>query len=192
MKTKMKTWPIVVAFMFVAGLATGQESDRTKLSSPKPAVKAQGNAGPVTLGEVHATIEKLEVAIRRVVLASPQPAVSQSLAADRPATRSEIIGELWRLYQLAKPRFKFTPRPVLLQVKSITLPAEDASRKPLEALIRHGFIGKVAPLAAGEGDHLTVEQYGDALGFFLSRIGDLTHTPSARWSPYMFNHRDDG
>ncbi|HRK21834.1 MAG TPA: hypothetical protein PLX06_08500 [Fimbriimonadaceae bacterium] len=185
---RMIGWALVLA----ATLAIGQEETKAKLSSGAPKKPVQTTPGPVTLGEMHATIEQLEIAIRRVVLANNQPPVGHNLAAERPATRVEIINEFWRLYQLAKPSFKFTPRPVVLQLKSITIPSEDAARRPLETMIKHGFIGKVAPLASNEGPNMTVAEYGDALGFFLARIGDLTHTPSAKWSPYMFNHKDGG
>jgi len=188
----MKTWTLLAASMAIlaAAMAGGQGEEKAKLSTgaKKPAQAAA--SGPVTIGEVHATIEKLEVAIRRVVLSSTQAPLSHNTAENRPATRSEVIGEFWRLYQLAKPNFKFTPRPVALQASSLTVPPADEMRKPLETLIKHGFVGKVSPLAAGTGPNMTLEDYGDALGFFLARIGDLTHTPSARWSPYMFNHRD--
>lgn len=172
---------------YAFGQGEGREGGQSAAKKP-----IQATSGPLTVGEMNATIEKLEIAIRRVVLANSQAPMSHPAVPDRPATRSEVIAEFWRLYQLAKPNFKFTPRPVNLQVKSISIPTDNAQRKPLEALIKHGFIGKVSPLAAGSGDSLTLSDYGDALGFFLSRISDLTHTPSSRWSPYMFNHRDGG
>lgn len=185
-------WIFGWAFLLAASVAIGQEETKTKLSSGAPKKPIQAAPGPVTIGELHATIEKLEIAIRRVVLANNQPPVGHNLAAERPATRTEIISEFYRLFQLAKPNFKFTPRFVALQVKSITIPAEDPMRKPLETMIKFGFIGKVAPLTSADGPNLSVAEYGDALGFFLARIGDLTHTPSAKWSPYMFNHREGG
>lgn len=190
----MRIWTLLAASMAIlaATMAGGQSEEKTKLSpsAKKPAPAAA--AGPVTIGEVHASIEKLETAIRRVVLSNSQAPMSHGTAENRPATRTEVLAEFWRLYQLAKPNFKFTPRPVALQAKSITVAADDGMRKPLETMIKHGFVGKVSPLAAGTGPNMTLEDYGDALGFFLARIGDLTHTPSARWSPYMFNHRDGG
>jgi hypothetical protein len=34
-------------------------------------------------------------------------------------------------------------------------------------------------------DTLTIEEFGDALGYFFARLADLTHTPSFEYSPYL-------
>jgi hypothetical protein len=36
-----------------------------------------------------------------------------------------------------------------------------------------------------------VREFGDALGFLLLRLAELTHTPSSKWSPYMNAHQYD-
>lgn len=179
----------VVLGMAFAIASSSQDEQKTGLSKGATKPVAQGDTAPVTVAEVYATVDRLETAIRKVVLREKATYTPRKVGADRPATRPEIIAEFYRLYLSAKPKFKFTPRPVPYNAKLFTISSE--AREPLEKLVKTGFIGKVAPVATGTGPGLTIEEYGDALGFFMARIGDLTHTPSSKWSPYMFNHRDD-
>jgi len=180
---------ILAALAF--GIACGTQDEKTGLSksSKKPAPPAAN--GPITLSELYATVERLEAGIKRVVLGQNSAVSHRTVTADRPATRGEIIAEFYRLYLAAKPKFRFTPRPVKFDPKLISISPTENVRKPLEKMIQLGFVGKVAPLATASTPNLTLPEYGDALGFFMARIGDLTHTPSTKWSPYMFGHRDD-
>lgn len=188
----MRLWAKLLICSAVVSMSacSGAQEDKSGLSHTTKKAAAPMVNGPVTLGEVYATIDRLEQGVRRVVLASTQAPNERSASPDRPATRAEILGEFWRLFQLAKPYFKFTPRPVNFEAKNLSTPASDPLRKPLETLIRYGFVGKVSPIATNTASDMSLEDYADALGFFMSRLGDITHTPSSKWSPYMFNHRD--
>lgn len=181
---------VLLAVLAISSFA--QEEQKTGLSKGAKKPAAQAENGPVTLSEVFVTIERVEAGVRRIVLGQNTPVAPRKVAQDRPATRSEIIAEFYRVYLAAKPKFKFTPKAVKYDARLLSIPSTESVRKPLEAMVRNGFVGKVSPLAAGATPNLTITEYGDALGFFMARIGDLTHTPSSKWSPYMFNHLDGG
>ena len=175
--------------LLFAALIFAQGEEKSGLTKTKAAPIKVDN-GHVTLTELYWTIERVELGVRRVVLSSSQaPAVRKDFV-DRVAKRTEVSAEFWRLFQLAKPHFKFTPKAVAFRSDMISIPASDPQRKPLETMIKFGFIGKVAPLATSSATSLSIPEYGDALGFFIARMSDLTHTPSAKWSPYMFGHKD--
>lgn len=188
----MRLWAKLFICSAVVSMSacSGAQEDKSGLSHTTKKPAAAVDHGPVTLGEVYATIDRLEQGVRRVVLASTQASNGRTANPDRPATRAEILGEFWRLFQMAKPYFKFTPRPVAFEAKNLSTPASDPLRKPLETLIRYGFVGKVSPVATNATPTMSLEDYADALGFFMARLGDITHTPSSKWSPFMFNHRD--
>ena len=175
--------------LLLAALIFAQGEEKGGLTKTKAAPIKVDNS-PVTLSELYSTIEKVELGVRRVVLSSTQAPVPRKEFADRVAKRTEVTAEFWRLFQLAKPHFKFTPNAVKFKPELISIPASDPQRKPLETMIRFGFIGKVAPLATSSAPSMSIPEYGDALGFFIARMSDLTHTPSAKWSPYMFGHKD--
>lgn len=177
-----------VALLAATTLSVFSQGEGGLAKKSRPAVSAP--AGPLSVAELNASIDKVEIAVRRVVLANRQNPAARPAMEDRPATRQEVITEFKRLFEMARPHFKFTPRPVKFDATMISIPTGDPARAPLETMIRFGFIGKVAPIATALGPNLTLEEFGDALGLFLARIGDLTHTPSEKWSPYMFNHKD--
>lgn len=174
---------LLAAFLFVGVQAQEGFTKKTRTA-------ASTTNGPLTQAELYASIEKAESAVRRVVLAANPGGMAHRSAEDRPAKRTEVIAEFGRLFTLARPHFKFTPRFVKYDPKVLSIPLQDAARKPLEDMIKFGFVGRIGPIAAGSAPTLTLDEYGDALGFFLARMGDLTHTPSAKWSPYLFGHKD--
>jgi hypothetical protein len=174
---------VAIAAMFVIG--QGGDSLTKKAKAP-----VQAPAGPLSLAELQASIDRAETAVRRVVLMNSQPVVVRKVSQDRPAKRQEIVAEFSRLFEMARPHFKFTPTPVRYDAKLLSLKPEEPARKQVETLIRFGFVGRIAPMATASVPTMTLEEFGDALGFFLARMGEVTHTPSSKWSPYMFGHKD--
>jgi hypothetical protein len=63
-------------------------------------------------------------------------------------------------------------------------------RDNLEMLVRMGAVAKIGPLATGPGNVLTVPEFGDAIGFFLARMAQMTHLPSSKWTPAL--RKEDG
>jgi hypothetical protein len=44
-------------------------------------------------------------------------------------------------------------------------------------------------LATGPTDSITVSDFGDAIGFFVSRVAQMSHMPNRKWTPWL---RDEG
>lgn len=173
------------------GSAQDGEQARQKLHSRPQPVDAQAGGQVVTRGEAAKAFAEAGRALGEVLkLPSPQFGVLFAGDAGRPLRKSETILAIHRLYEHARPKFCYTPRMVSYEPSRITLPASDPARGALEELIRWQVIAKLGPLAAGDRSTLTVDELGDALGFALARLADLTHMPSTRWSPYLMD--DEG
>jgi hypothetical protein len=140
------------------------------------------NNAPVTEAEVALSVARMEQAIQSVLRITAMPK-RPIRASNQVATREHIVREFDRLFELARPHFKFTPNQVRFDATMLNIGA--AERPALEKLIGWGAVAKVGPLATSPTPGLTPREYGDALGFMLLRIADLTHTPSSRWSPYL-------
>lgn len=104
-------------------------------------------------------------------------------ATDRPATRSEIVGEMDRLFRAAQPGFFFTPAAVPHDPSKFKI--DPAQKLALDKLVTLGFVARIGPLAVGPQSGLTAKQFGDALGFFMARASQLSHLPSSRWTPML-------
>lgn len=104
---------------------------------------------------------------------------------DRAATRAEIVGEMARLYAAAEPALRFTPVPTRHDATKYRIDA--AHRASLDKLVTIGCVGRVAPLAVGPDPSLTPKEFGDALGFFIARLAQMSHLPSPKWTPMLKN-----
>jgi hypothetical protein len=141
--------------------------------------------GPVTREEVDITLTKVEQAL------SSLPGMESSIKpVKRPtkaglASRAYIIQQLDRLFEKAKPNFKFTPRKEKFDEKMLVAADSGITKKALRKLIAWGCVAKVGPLATGPKDTIGLREFGDAMGFFVARISDLSHSPSSKFSPGM-------
>ncbi len=171
----------IALIVFVSLLATSAFAQRGSQTR-----KNLGNqaASAVRVSEVNATLTKYERVIRKVLglpgSSAPTPSKDQ-----KPATRAQIISGLNRLFEMTKPEFKMTPRDTKYDANQFSIPRGNATRPMLEKLVKWGFVGKVSPLATSKTDTLTLSEFGDTMGLFLSRIADLTHTPNTKFSPYL-------
>lgn len=104
-------------------------------------------------------------------------------SADRPASRSEIVGEMARLYTAAEPTFRFTPASVPFDPSKFKI--DPARKAALSRLVLHGCVARIGPLATGPGPGLTPKEFGDALGFFMARLSQMGHLPSPKWTPIL-------
>lgn len=158
----------------------GGESARAQ---PRPGA-IQGTA-PVTRSEARAVFTRIDEVVRRVIVRKPGAGVSAIPTGTAPVTRSEVVREMNRLFELVQDQIVFTPRPIVFEREPITLPPADPQRPALEKLIRWGFVGRVAPLATSADSTLPVDVFGDALAIFVSRLCEVTHTPSSKFSPWL-------
>lgn len=143
---------------------------------------------PVTEGEAQAVFRKMEKAMKTVLNVSPPSSSALKPNGTGPITRDLVVVEFAKMYDLAKPKFRFMPTPVQFDPKRLTI-ADAHNRASLEKLIRLGFVAKVGPLAAGTSPTISALDFGDAIGFFMARMAELTHTPSTKWSPYLQKDR---
>jgi hypothetical protein len=162
--------------------AAGQAKQKPGVGQTPPKIVVL----PVSEHEAADVLARVESAIARVVLRKSTMATpSANASRTKPVDRHAVIRQLFRLFQMSKSSFKFTPRKVVYNAAMITIPASKPERKMVETLIAWSFLGKVSPLATSKTNELTLEQFGDAIGYFVSRMADVTHTPSSQWSPYM-------
>ena len=140
--------------------------------------------GPVTDAEARATFKRV-IANLPALAGKPYSISLEPIPDDvKPVTRESVVLEFMRIYSEMSPSFKFTPRPVWYDVGLVTIKT-GAARKALDLFIKDGFVGRVAPLATSKTDSLSVDDFGDALGFFVSRLADLTHMPDPEYTPIL-------
>lgn len=168
---------IVMVSLLAAGVLAQRESQNRKTLGSQA-------SSPVRVSEVNTTLLKYERVIRKVLglpgASAPAPSNDQ-----KAATRGQILNGLNRLFEMSKPEFKITPRDTKYDGNLISLPRGSSSRAIAEKLIKWGFVGKVSPLATSKSDTLSLAEFGDTMGLFLSRVADLTHTPNTKFSPYL-------
>lgn len=177
----MKYIVALVAFALI-GSAFGQ--DAAKPTKPKHAPKVvKADSKPVTQAEARATFLKL----RKLVAAAAKttvPAKSGFAVKTQPATRAQIVEEMYATYVAFQPTLKFKPKPLRVDDKVILI-KDRATKMHLRELIQLGFAGRVSPLVTGPKDTMTVAEFGDAVGFYMARLAQLAHLPSTRWTPML-------
>ncbi|MBX3118739.1 MAG: hypothetical protein KF784_06710 [Fimbriimonadaceae bacterium] len=181
MKTRASILVLIAALAMLLTCVAGSQG--TLGDSPTKVVKTTD--APVTHREASTIIARMESVIRRVIHNSSVKGTSKIAADDQAVQRTELLKELNRLFEICRPKFKFTPDMTAYDPKEFTL-GNDANIKAVAGkLVNWGAVGKVAPLVSGSKPTLTVAEFGDAVGFFLLRMSELTHTPSTKFSPAM-------
>jgi hypothetical protein len=168
------------AFLFTMIIGQGTDG-RPVHPGRKPSQAATADGKPVTAKEVRESFVRAGELIKKVgQRSSGAPAIA---ANNRPATRSEVVAEMARIYKAAEPGFRFTPVSVPFDPSKFKI---DATQKPaLSMLVTRGFVARIGPLAVGPQPGLTTKEFGDALGFFLARLSQLSHLPSSKWTPML-------
>lgn len=169
----MRTWAI--ALVCLGSVAMGSAQDSIKKRS---VAQISGAVTQTEVAQVFARVEKTLFRLTKLDKTLPPMA-----KANAPANRSQILARMALVVDAVKSEFRFTPKRVnfdgtLISVKS-------PSRAQVERLIAWGFVSKTGPLVTGTQETMTPAEFGDALGMFIARMADLTHTPSSKWSPYM-------
>lgn len=159
----------------------GQGGDKPHIKKAK--VTGVDQKAPVTRSEAASVFGKLRKAVTSARVAQLAPK-STIVAGNQAVTRDEVILEMSRILDASKKAIKFVPAlvkydPTVFKVGS------PSSKSALVTLVSWGFVAPVGSLATGPKQNLSVAQFGDAVGYFLARISDLTHMPSPRWSPYL-------
>ncbi|MCW5936325.1 MAG: hypothetical protein KIT11_03340 [Fimbriimonadaceae bacterium] len=165
-----------MALVLANPAARGQEKE----IAPRPT--ASVGAAPVTRGEAHVVLSRFDRAASKVLGLEAPPMVKVA-EPDKPITRGEIIKLLREKLDRFRPKFVVTPRPSPIDRKALESRNKPNVRQDLEPLLRSGFVAPVGPVVVGPAETLTVDEFADLVGFFFSRLADLTHKPSAQFSP---------
>lgn len=139
--------------------------------------------GPVTRAEAAATFKDVETALK-IFSGGKIKTFAPKWGAPGPASRAEIILALDKAFEQLRPQFKFTPRMVKYDA-TLLRPVDPAASKPLAKLVSWGCISRLGPLATNPTPMIGPAEFGEALGFMLVRLSELTHTPSSKWTPAM-------
>jgi len=136
---------------------------------------------PVTAREVRESFDRVSGLYKKVN--DKSWGTTAVPAADRAATRTEIVAEMARIYKAAASSIRFTPAASKFDPAKFRI---DASVKPsLSKLVSLGYVAPIGPLAVGPQPGLTTKEFGDALGFFVARLSQTTHLPSSKWTPML-------
>ncbi len=175
----MKLGTVVLVLLGMVGLASAQK-ESFKVVNKKAAPAASGD---VTRAEAAQVMAKLRRACREVlgVSVSPKPTIAAGKAV---VSRKEILEEFATIHRAAAASFKLSPQPVSFDPKRFTVQSP-----ALTSLVKGGFVAKVGPLAAGKRPGVSPTELGDAIGFFVARIAEVSHLPSSRWTPYLADER---
>lgn len=177
-----------VSLAVVAGLACAlvfaqDQSKPGKLLHKPKKVEQKVDNSPVTQAEARATFEHVMKGLPALTNGKIDVGTSTIPATPKSVTRQEVIMEMNRLYEAAKPYFKFTPRAVWYDPKAFTVKAGTPTRAALEKMVKRGFIAIASPMATAPSDYLSVSDFGDTVGIFVARLSDLTHMPDTKYSP---------
>lgn len=155
------------------------QDDAMKKHEPR-AVKTSET--PVSQSEARSTFVRAETVMRKVLGMPATTKSSVSIPSGAKAvTRAQVVAELNRLYQTIRPKVKVTPRPVSFDASVVRF-ADAKQKANLLALVKMGAVAKLGPIVTGSTETLTVPQFGDAVGFFMSRMAYMTHLPSTDWT----------
>jgi hypothetical protein len=145
--------------------------------------KAAPPVSPVTCTEARTFLQRVQNALV-VVNRIKNPSHSLIHPSRSPITREAVILEFKRIFDMTQPFFTYKGNPAQFDPKVIRLSSASSLRAAM-TLTSWGCLNRVGPLLTGPGDHLTPQQFGDASGLFLSRLAELTHTPTIEFSPYL-------
>lgn len=172
----------VLAIVFSVSFAICQEPTKMK---PKP-ISADLAKQTVTQSEAREVFIKAGAVLKKRLHLTAAPIAISLKASEKPVTREEVVAQLSVLYKYASPAFKLTPKPTAYDPKMLKMDNQ-ASMAQLLVLVKSGVVAERGRVAAGPADTLTVKEFGDAIGYFFVRIAQLSHLPSAKYSPGLMD-----
>ncbi|MCE9559801.1 MAG: hypothetical protein K8R88_12725 [Armatimonadetes bacterium] len=139
-------------------------------------------AKPVTRIEAQLIVSRMDDILHDLYkgASNEKPVISGSQ--EKSVTRSEIIDSFYFLFTKAKSGFKFMPRLAKSDPKKFQL-LNASAKSQGDTLVKWGFLAPVGPLLTDSKQEISITQFGDAVGYFLARLSELTHKPSSKYSP---------
>ena len=183
---KASVWIFNFGLAAVCGAQTAAPQDGLKHTKP-PAIKVSD--APVTQAEAHEFFGRVQNAVVAVNKIKSPSSIKLGSAAT-PATREEVVLEFDRIFSMTQPSFSFKPKKGPLNPKVIRLKSPEAQKAAVK-LAQWGCVDRVGALLTNPTDTLTPTQFGDAVGFFVARLAELTHITSVKYSPYLNNGLPD-
>lgn len=152
-------------------------------------VGAFGQEPPVTVKEADIVFNRIETAMRTVLKLPKLKAEVRQV--QRPITKNEVILRLDKMFEAIKPKFQYTPRPFKTNEEVLNRYNSDPEiRKKLLRLVKYGCVAPVGPLVVGSPDTVSMADFGDALGYFMSQMAFLTYYADPKWAPNLQNSGD--
>lgn len=141
-------------------------------------------AQPVTVGEANVVLDRVDASVRKVLgLSAAKPSTDRS---SKPVTRAQVLARLDLMFETYRPKFLLTPRPMRSEPGIVEKHNSDPKvRAVLNKFVRYGCVGPVGPLVVGPGETLSTQDFGDAVGFFMSQIAALTYKSDREWTPHL-------
>jgi len=175
----------LIPFLFaisVAAFAVAQH-EGDKPSFKRNNVVGVDGKSTVTQADAFAVFTQARKAIvaARIAKLTTKPTIAKS---GQPVSRDQIILEMMKILNESKTAVKFVPKPVKFD-PAVFKTGSAGAKAALAKLVKWGMVAPVGVLATGPKATLSIDDFGDALGFFLSRYSDVTHMPSTKWSPFL-------
>jgi len=179
----MKTLLCLALAILAIGTSFAQDAS-SSLTKDSRKFRVTADTRPVTQAEALACLRQVQSALSSVLNVStstPGPKLHESKAL---VSREQTLLELNRLFVACKPKFVIKPARSKYDATRFVLHDKNA-KAAANNLVAWGCVPPVAPVVTGPGESMTPAEFGDALGYFVIRIADLTHTPSTRFSPLL-------
>lgn len=142
---------------------------------PKPVDK---DSAPITVAEFNQVAARVEKALQKAI--GPLKLAPLSKDAKVPVAAPEVVGRLHIWFAAAKPKFRLTPK----------MAKPDGTRHTfatpqLKELLAWRLMNPKALLITDRTLRVSPGELGDTLGYFLTRLAELTHAPSSKFTPSM-------
>lgn len=180
----MKVFALIALLVTVGAVAAPPQNQDGGIKHIKPKVTATVGNGPVTHAEAEAVLTKLRDLMADCLEYPALKKVPSLTPGTGLVTRDEVVLVLDRFAEAAKPTFKIGTPPIPIEPTAI-VSKKPMVRDAMVRLVKGAFANRIGVLMCGPADSIEVIQMGDAVGFFLCRIAELSHVPSIRWSPYL-------
>lgn len=172
--------------LWLAVLSVFAFAQEDPTGTPHRAVRAPANIANSTVSrsESVAVLKRLRTLIAAVLDLPEVGKLSVGELGSSAMAREDFAIFLDKLAKACESRYTFSTArvPSLPSLASAKSPQAKAA---MDRLVRGGFTGRQGPLVSGPGPSMRLGDFGDAIGYFLLRLAELTHVPSSRFSPAL-------